>query len=207
MGKLSGHFERGQGQVRCRLRGSGHGSRSHDGRPDDRVEAQWGQGMPSPFDRGRPHSGSGTLSRPALVSTALPPGTQSLDRRFAQHCPAIAEILEPPDSLYKCHLPAIAATEIRQVPHGPIRSGEHSQHSNSRQHAHMWLPSGSQSQIRFCSRSPAPARFAVTAVHPRKCLPPVFAGRQDMWVSSPNCALRNGCRSQCAPGQRMPPPG
>jgi len=36
MRKLNGHFERRQGPMRCRLRGSGHSPRSHDGRPDGR---------------------------------------------------------------------------------------------------------------------------------------------------------------------------
>jgi len=37
MSKLNGHSGGGQGHVRCRLRGSGHGPRSHDGRPDGRA--------------------------------------------------------------------------------------------------------------------------------------------------------------------------
>lgn len=35
MSKLNGHSE--HGHVRCRLRGAGHGPRSHDGRPDGRA--------------------------------------------------------------------------------------------------------------------------------------------------------------------------
>lgn len=37
MSKLNGYFERRQGRMRCRLRGSGYGPRSHYGRPDGRT--------------------------------------------------------------------------------------------------------------------------------------------------------------------------